>query len=73
MTSFGGAVRICDQEDGCARVEFLVPDSEDLSGNTGLCGNANGNADDDPDASTGFGVSSLTLINSEDDDDDDSM
>ncbi len=71
MTGYGGSLRTCGLDDGCVRVEFLVPDSEDLSGNTGLCGNANGDEGDDPDAGTDFGVCRLSPVDDPDDDADD--
>ncbi len=78
MTNYGGSLRICGLDDGCSRVEFVVPDSEDLSGDAGLCGNANGDEGDDPDAGTDFGVCRLSPVddndnknNNDDDDDDD--
>ncbi len=54
MTAFDAKLTLCGQDDGSVRIDVIVPDTEDLSGNTGLCGNANGIKSDDPDALPSF-------------------
>ena len=49
MISYNAKLRLCALCGGLIRVDMVVPDSEDLSGNLGLCGNGNGDTGDDPD------------------------
>ncbi len=48
MTNFNAKLTICGLGGGVARVDVIVPDGEDLSAGTGLCGNGNGRRRDDP-------------------------
>ncbi len=48
ITSVNAQFRFCRLGEGLARLEVTFPHREDLSGNTGLCGNANGCKRDDP-------------------------
>ncbi len=52
MTNFNAKLTICGLGGGVARVDVIVPDGEDLSANTDLCGNGNGRRRDDPVPST---------------------
>ncbi len=47
MSSVQAKLRVCALDDSCARLDVIVADDEDLSENTGLCGNANGDTGDD--------------------------
>ena len=48
ITTVKARYRFCNLGEGLARVELTFSHCEDLSGNTGLCGNANGCKRDDP-------------------------
>ncbi len=48
ITGVKARYRLCNLGEGLARAELTFSHCQDLSGNTGLCGNANGCKRDDP-------------------------
>ncbi len=47
ISSVQTKLRVCALDDSCARLDLIVTHDLDLSENTGLCGNANGDMGDD--------------------------